>query len=326
MANLSLFEHQPVKNYLRKTKLIKRLTPQRFGAIIASLYKNPFEIISKLVSKSFLKFILSDKLYLRWEYRGETGLRLNFKSPKRFNEKTQVLKLQDETLNYTMYADKYEVRKFIATSIGVKYLIPLIKIYDYLEEIDFSDLPNEFVLKCTHDSGTVIICRDKTQLDIPETCKVLREALSRNYYFEHREYQYKNIQPRIICQEFLSTLDGNVPSDFKIFCFHGVPTYIEVDTDRFERHSRVIYDTQWIKAPFGIKFVNNDLTVPKPDNLHEMLSISARLARGFKFVRVDLFVVRNKIYFGELTFHHGAGYEKFYPDEYDFELGELIKL
>lgn len=315
-----------VENYLNEPPLERKTFAQKVTRLLSASTSNPFLLISKLVAASPLKFLLNDRSYIRLMYRAETGRKLNLKNPERFNEKIQALKLNKEAFGYWVFADKYEVRKHVATIIGVKYLIPLIKIYDYVEEIDFNELPNQFVLKCTHDSGTIIICRDKAHLNQDSVLKILQSGLNRNYFYEHREPQYKNIKPRILCQEFISTPGGDVPSDYKIFCFDGVPTYIEVDTDRFEKHGRVIYDVNWNRAPFSIKFVNPDLSAPKPDNLDEMLQVSTKLANRFKFVRVDLFSINNRIYFCELTFHHGAGYEQFYPDEYDLRLGEMLDL
>ncbi len=321
----SLLKNPIVKNYLKEPVAGKTFV-QKVKRLLVLSSRNPFVILAKIISKSPLKFILSDKLYIRWKYRGETGLKLNIQKPKRFNEKLQVLKLDQDFFGYSIYADKYEVRKHVAKTIGVKYLIPLIKLYDYVEEIDFDELPDQFVLKCTHDSGTIVICRDKSTLDREAAKKILQDGLDRNYYYEHREPQYKNIKPRIICQEFLSTDTGDVPLDYKIFCFNGTPAFIEVDTNRFENHGRVIYDTHWEKAPFSIKFLTPDLTAPKPENLDEMLDVCAKLSKGFKFVRVDLFSVNQKIFFVELTFQHGAGYEKFFPDEYDAKLGDMLNL
>ena len=319
-----LLEGLTVKNYLKEQPAVKRTPVQKFKKIIMASIRNPFVLISKIISSSRLKYILNDRLYIYLRYRGETGLHLNFRNPTRFNEKLQVLKLDKELFAYSRFTDKYEVRKFVAQTIGLEYLIPLIKLYDSVDEIDFEQLPDQFVLKCTHDSGTIVICRDKSTLDQEAAKKILSEGMQRNYFYEHREPQYKHIVTRIICQEFLSTAEGSVPSDYKIFCFNGIPKYIEVDTDRFENHGRVIYDTHWKKAPFTIKFLTPDVNAEKPHNLEEMLVLSAKLSQPFQFVRVDLFSVNGKIYFVELTFQHGAGYEKFFPDEYDLKLGELL--
>ena len=251
---------------------------------------------------------------------------LNLDKPKRFTEKLQWLKLYKSTHKYWRYADKYEVRKYISNTIGKSYLIPLIGVYDSVDEIDFDKLPNQFVLKCTHDSGTTIICRDLKTLDINHTKKVLTRALGKNYFHKSCEVQYKNIKPRIVCEEFISQGNSEIPLDYKFFCFQGQPKYVQVDLNRFVEQERIIFDMDWNMAPFSIKFINSDKRIAVPSQFDKMKSIAKKLTKIFPFVRVDLYEINNKVYFGELTFIHGSGFERFYPDKYDVLIGNYIDL
>lgn len=261
-------------------------------------------------------------------YRAYTGYKLNLSKPVRFNDKMQWLKLNDRKDWYSKIADKVEVRNFVSSRIGEQYLIPVIQVFNSVDDIEWSKLPNQFVLKCTHDSGTTVVCSNKEKLSIEEATYLLKNRMAKNYYYLHREFCYKNIKPRVICEAFISADGTSVPIDYKFFCFHGVPKIIQVDTNRFTDHGRIMMYPDWSTAPFhsSIKYFKQDLKVDKPDNLEEMLDIAVKLSKDFKFIRVDLYSVNNKIYFGELTFYHGSGYEEIYPDEYNFWMGDLLDL
>jgi len=305
-----------------KHKITKRLKFFRDN------YKTPMRLIAKTLLQYPFNTLLPDRLYLSIMYRGFTGLRLNLDNPKRFNEKMQWLKLYDRQEWYSKIADKVEVRKYVESKIGEQYLIPLIAVYNSVDEIDWNKLPNQFVLKCTHDSGSTVICSNKEELNTGEARNFLKTRMAKSYYPVHREFCYKNIKPRIICEAFISPDGDSIPIDYKFLCFHGVPKLIQVDTDRFTDHSRLAMYPDWSKAPFSInsKYAKENLDFERPGNLDEMLTISTKLSQGFKFIRVDLYSVNNKIYFGELTFQHGSGYEPIYPDQYNFWLGDLLDL
>lgn len=255
-------------------------------------------------------------------------MRLNLVNPKRFNEKIQCLKLNNRNEAFTALADKYAVRAFISQEIGEQYLVPLIKKFDTPDEIRLDELPDKFVLKCTHDSGSTIVCDDKTKFDFSVAKNILRKNLKRNYFFEHREYPYKNIPPAIVCEAFIPSKENTVPEDYKILCFHGKPRYIQVDLSRFEKHERIMYDINWVKQPFNIKYAIYALEAPKPTGLNEMLTLAEKLSAkvASPFLRVDFYQSGEKIYFGELTFFEESGYGLFHPDKYDFDLGNLIDL
>lgn len=305
-----------------KPKIKKSLT------FLRDSYKRPITIIAKILYQYPFNVLIPDRIYLYLMYRAFTGLRLNLTNPKRFNEKMQWLKLNDRKDWYSKIADKVEVREYVATRIGEQYLIPVIAVYNSVDEIDWNQLPNQFVLKCTHDSGTTVVCSNKTELNIADAKTFLKKRMGKSYFPLHREFCYKNIKPRIVCEKFISPDGDSVPIDYKFFCFHGIPKLIQVDTDRFTNHGRIMLYPDWSKALFysDIKYFKEGLDVERPNNLEEMLAICTKLSQEFKFIRVDLYSVNRRIYFGELTFYHGSGYEPIYPDEYNFWMGSLLDL
>jgi len=256
-----------------------------------------------------------------------TGKKLDLENPRTYNEKIQWLKLYDRRPEYTMMADKYEVRNFIKAKIGEGYLIPMIGLYNTVDEIDFEELPDKFVIKCTHDSGSVVVCTDKSKLEIDSVKRHLQKYLSRNYFLVGREWVYKNISPRIICEEYLVDDSGKELKDYKVFCFDGEPKVIQVDFDRFVDHKRNIYDTKWNLLDVEIHFPkNSSKVIPRPSQLEEMLEVAHKLSENIPHLRVDMYLSRGKIYFGELTFTHGSGFETFRPQSFDNLLGSWIKL
>lgn len=288
--------------------------------------KKPGMIIRIMGDKKLLTWI-PDALYLKIIYRAETGKRLDLKHPKTYNEKLQWLKLYDRRPEYTMMVDKYEVRKYVAEKIGEEYLIPLIGVYDSVDEIPWEELPDKFVLKCTHGSGSNILCNDKKELDIQMAKKKLRKWMKKNFFWVFREWPYKNVKPRIVCEKYMVDESGIELKDYKIFCFDGEPKLIQVDFDRFRDHKRNIYDLDWNLVDLTIKYPRDpNKTIARPDKLDEMLDVARKLSAGIPHVRVDLYSIGDKIYFGELTFTHGAGYEPFYPESYNELLGSWLKL
>ena len=294
---------------------------------ISKAARNPKQLLMYSMTNFKVFRILPDRLFLKIEFKLRTGSKLNIDNPKSFNEKLQWLKLYDRRPEYTMMVDKYEVRKYVAEKIGEEYLIPLLGVYDSFDEIDFSKLPDRFVLKCTHDSGSNVICRDKSKLDIGTTRAKLNKHLSRNYFWQGREWPYKNVKPRIVCEKYMVDESGIELKDYKIFCFDGEPKLIQVDFDRFRDHKRNIYDLDWNLVDLTIKYPRDpNKTIARPDKLDEMLDVARKLSAGIPHVRVDLYSIGDKIYFGELTFTHGAGYEPFYPESYNELFGSWLKL
>jgi hypothetical protein len=245
------------------------------------------------------------------------------KNPRTFNEKLLNLKLTKDYSPYSNLADKYLVREWVKEKIGEQYLIPAYGVYDSAEQVPFSDFPAEYILKPTHGSGWVIISEKNNPEDWPGYKMKMAEWLKIDYYKTSGEAQYKNIVPRIICEHLLKPSDG-VLLDFKFFCFGGKPTYVQVDIDRHTNHTRNFYDRNWVKQDFSVCYPMTDKVVPRPAELEEMWALATKLSEGFEFVRVDFYNVDGRIYFGEVTFHPGSGYEPFSSFEADLNMGKLI--
>ena len=237
----------------------------------------------------------------------------------------QWLKLHDRKDVYKVMVDKYEVKKYVADLIGSEYIIPTLGIWNKFEEINFNDLPNEFVLKCTHDSGGVFLCRDKSKMNLKNIRIKFKLMLNRNFYYRNREWPYKSIKHRIIAEKFM----GNNLNDYKLFCFNGEPELILVCSDRKEKSGlkEDFFDKNWnhldIKRP---KHPNSTKKINRPENLNNMIELSRKLSSGTKFLRVDFYEIGGKLYFGELTFFPAGGFETFEPAEWELKLGDLLKI
>lgn len=255
--------------------------------------------------------------------------KLNLKNPKTFNEKLQWLKLYDRKPEYTQMVDKADVKDYVAGKIGKQYIIPTLGIWERFEDIDFEKLPGKFVLKTTHDSGGVVICKDKEKLDIEKAKEKLTASLKRNFYYTHREWPYKNVKPRIIAEEFIEIPNTKDIPDYKIFCFNGEPHYIQVIQDRTSNETIDFFDTNWNHQPFcGLnrEVHNSSSIIHKPSNLDEMLAVARHLAADTSFVRVDLYHTGEKIYFGELTFFPMGGIGEFKPNDWNERIGNILTL
>lgn len=306
---------------------------------IIEYLKNPFRLINPLGARGYLNW-MSDEMYLKLVFRGSLNKKLNLKNPKSFNEKLQWLKLHDRKSEYSNYVDKYEVRKYIAKTIGKEYLIPLIGIYDSVEEIDWKLLPNKFILKCTHGSSTNIICTDKDKLNIEDSKIKLNNWMKRNWYWFGREWPYKNVKPRIICEKYmvddycLKSKENEMPSltDYKFYCFDGNPRYCQVIKDRNTKETIDFYDKDWNYMNFtGLHrpmnpYPHTKKVYPKLEKYQCMLDIATKLSEGYPFIRVDLYLIKGRIYFGELTFYPLSGFGVFDPPEWNIKIGNLIKL
>ena len=295
---------------------------------IKKVIKNPSLLISCLLNIKCIGVLFSDNMFIKMCYYLKFKKILDIENPKSFNEKLQWLKLYDRNPEYTKMVDKYEVRKYIAEKIGEEYLIPLLGVWDNPDDIDFDALPDQFVLKCTHNSGLgMCICKDKSKLNIGKVKKDLRKALKENYYLKNREWPYKNVNPRIIAEKYMVDESGVELKDYKFFCFNGKPALIQVDFDRFKSHKRNLYTLDWEFVDAQIEFPNEkNRVIERPSSINKMIAIASQLSSGFAHVRVDLYSIGNKIYFGELTFFHGSGMENFIPVELDYKLGKMIIL
>lgn len=277
---------------------------------ILEYIKQPKKIILYLMNKEFFNWI-DDETYLKIKYRLIMEKKLDLSNPKTFNEKLQWLKLYDRKQEYTQMVDKYEVRKYISKILGEEYLIPLIGVYNNPEEIDFNALPNKFVIKCTHDSGTAIICKDKSKLDIKSTKRKLKKYLKRKYYYVHREWPYKNVIPKIIIEKYMEDNDGKSIEDYKFYCFNGKCEYVMICTDRDIGKTKFFFVDRKgnLMKNFtkdGIKYGEN-WKVEKKEDLSKMFEIAEKLSKNLKFIRVDLYNINGKTYFGELTFFPSSG-------------------
>lgn len=282
-----------------------------------------------LASQGFYDDI-DDEAYLKRKYRACMGKELNLGSPRTLNEKLQWLKLYNRKPKYTMMVDKYAVRKYIADTIGEEYLIPLLGVWDNPDDIDFDTLPNQFVLKCNHNSGLgMCICKDKSKLDIEQVKAGLRKGLQQDYYLIGREWPYKNVKRRIIAEKYMTTLGMDDLPDYKIHCFNGEPKFILYCSERFSKTGTKedFLDTNWSKLPFKRPDLKcSDKILKKPSRLNEMLELAKILSTNIPFLRCDFYEIKGSVYFGELTFFPASGLEAFQPEEWDYRLGDWLKL
>ncbi len=273
--------------------------------------------------------ILSDKMFIKIEYKNRMRKKLNLKNPQTFNEKLQWLKLYDRKSVYTKMVDKYEVKSYVADKIGDEYIIPTLGVWDSFDEIDFDKLPDQFVLKCTHDSGGLVICRDKSKLNKERAKKKIELSLKRNYYYHGREWAYKGVKPRVIAEKYMEDSNGKSLTDYKFYCFNGKPEYLYVSYG-LENHATAsisFLTLDWEFAAFYRSDFKPFKELPaKPSKFNEMLVLAEKLAQGCDFIRVDLYQIGEQIYFSELTFSPCSGFMPFKPSEWDSKLGELISL
>lgn len=273
---------------------------------------------------------MPDREYLEKVFKSVMGYPLNLDNPQTFNEKLQWLKLYDRRPEYTMMVDKYKVRDYIAEQLGEEYLIPLLGVWDDPDEIDFSELPNQFVLKCNHNSGLgMCICKDKTKLNIEQVKKELRKGLVQDYYLTGREWPYKDVPRKIICEKYMVDHSQEELKDYKIHSFNGIPKVILVCSDRFSETGlrEDFYNLDWkkidLKRP---NHVASNEKMSRPKELESMLDFSEKLANEYPFMRTDFYEVNGKLYFGEITLYPSSGFSSFEPEKWDFILGQWIKL
>ncbi|MBE6453852.1 MAG: hypothetical protein E7017_03075 [Alphaproteobacteria bacterium] len=331
--NYSLFS--AIKSFLFYEHSKNEITFKIFGVKFLSLIKKDNKKVIKIAGikivskKHYRKLKISDypSALCDW-YKNVTGYNLNLDNPQTFNEKIQWLKLYDSTPLKTRLADKYLVRDWVKEKIGEQYLIPLLGVYDKFEDIDFAKLPNQFVIKCNHGSGYNIIVTDKEKLNLYDTKQKINKWMKENYAFKCGfELQYRDIKPKIIIEQFLSDNECDELRDYKITCFNGVPEFIWIDECRYSDHKRNLYDLNWNQLNYKI---NSKYTTfpspPKPFCLDKIISLAKILSEGFSYVRVDFYLVNNKIYFGEMTFTSSSGTEDVLPQSFDKYLASKLVL
>lgn len=289
----------------------------------------------KVISNQELRFkilhamrFIPDKAMIKIQYRLKLGRKLNLNNPRRYTEKLNYYKLNYRCKLMTKCSDKYAVRDYVVSK-GLSNILPnLYAVYNSVNEIETNLLPNKFAIKTTNGSGTNYFCNDKTEFKLEISKKKIANWLNRDVYSFGREWSYKNAKPKIIIEELLEDRSNKFDgiNDYKFLCFNGQPKYIILDVERYTNHKRNIYDIDWNYMDVSTDHPNFGDVVPKPDGLNEMLQISRILSEGFPFVRVDLYYVNKKVYFGELTFYPWTGYVQFKPDEFDYILGDMFKL
>lgn len=298
---------------------------------IKKFIKNPGLLFISLGHRGWFHW-MSDETYLKIAYRVKMGKRLNLNSPVTFNEKLQWLKLHDRKPEYTTMVDKYEAKRWVADRIGEEYIIPTLGGWNHFDEIDFDKLPNQFVLKCTHDSGGLVICRDKSEFDKEAARRKIEASLRHNFFWGQREWVYKSVKPRILAEAYMEDeiakkMGSEGLTDYKFFCFNGTPEFIYVSCG-LENHRTAqisFLDMNWNFAKFrrgDYKPLNSK--PPKPLTFMVMKKIARRLSKNIPFVRVDLYEVKGRVYFSEMTFYPCSGFLPFEPEKYDKVLGDKI--
>lgn len=291
--------------------------------------KQFFASIALNFAKTKLARLLSDKAFTKMTYKACVGKKLDLKNPKSFNEKLQWLKLYNRKPAYSTLVDKFAVKEYVAKAIGEQYIIPTLGVWDHFDDIDFESLPEQFVLKCTHDSGSIVICRDKETFDKGAAKKKLEKKLKKSFYWAFREWPYKNVKPRIIAEKYMQDDVHPDLKDYKFYCFNGEPKFLYLSQGLSNHATAKIsfVSLDWEKMPFHrTDFAEFEELPPKPANFDLMVEFCKKLAKDIPFLRVDFYDINGQLYFGELTFFPGAGLTPLKPEEWELKLGEWIEL
>lgn len=284
----------------------------------------------KLINMKLVKVkakYIDDETYIRRQYKFRVGQELDLQNPVYYNEKIQWMKLNYHEPILNQLVDKYEVRQYVKERIGEEYLIPLYGVYDDIKEVKFETLPDKFVIKLTNGSSFNYICNNKNEKEISKIKERFSKWINIDFYALGREWAYKDVKNRIVIEKYLEDNSKTELKDYKIFCFNGQPKFIQVDYCRFTNHKRNLYTTAWEYMPIEIEYESDpNEIIEKPGNLEEMLDCASKLSEGFPHVRVDFYYLNSKIYFGELTFYHGAGYLNYKPKSFEKKMGDWINL
>lgn len=277
-----------------------------------------------LASRGFLNH-WSDEKFIKRKFKLAFGYELNLDDPQTFNEKLNWLKLHDRKPLYTQLADKYTAKAYVGAKIGPKYVVPMYGTWNFFEEIDFDQLPNQFVLKTTHDSSGVTVCRDKQTFNKAAARAKIKRSLKRKFYYMAREWPYKNIQPRVIAEQFLDDHSGHELTDYKFWCFNGIPKVVYC-TNKAANIYENFYDMDFNPLPINHGFSRHIPEFTKPKQFELMKELAAQLSKGIPFVRIDFFNVQDHVYFGEFTFYDWGGMRPFTPSHWDKEIGTWLTL
>ena len=295
---------------------------------LSTMFKNPAKIVF-LLDRLGISKLIPDKPYIKMKFRASMGTKLDLENPKTFGEKLQWLKLYYRRPDYPRLVDKYEAKIAVAEIIGEEHIIPTLGVWDRVEDIDFDALPDQFVLKCTHDCGGLVICKDKSKLDIEAAKAKIRKSLKANYYYVGREDPYKHIKPRVIAEKYMLDEKTSDLRDYKFYCFDGKAKALFVAADRHIEGKECtfdFYDINWEHLDMHQRQQNAINGVEKPETFDKMVAIAEKLSQGMPHVRVDLYEVNGQNYFGEMTFYTWGGYIEFVPPERDEIMGSYIKL
>ncbi len=294
---------------------------------LKNVLKNP-KLLMFYFTQNKISKIIPSIMFLKIRYKLRIGKKLDLRNPKTFNEKIQWLKLYDRKPQYTQLADKYEVREYIKETIGEEYLIPLLGVYNKFDEINFDNLPEQFVLKPNHTSGDIYICKDKSTIDFVELKNKVNKWLKSRYYWRSREFPYKDIKPKIICEKYMVDESGTELKDYKFMCFNGEVKCLFVCLNRVASTGLNVdfYDMDWCPMLFERHYKSSGTIIAKPKTFDKMVEFAKILSKNIPFVRVDFYDIEGKLYFGELTFFPGNGMEEFTPESYDYLLGSWIQL
>lgn len=293
---------------------------------IKHLFTQPKKSLANLIVST--QSLWPDKLYLSILFWCRMGKKIDWASPQTYSEKLQWLKLYNRDPKYTVMVDKAAVKDYVASIIGKEYIIPTLAIWDKTSEIEWDSLPEKFVLKCTHDSGGVVICKDKNNFDRQNAIQKIDKALKSNYYYLHREWPYINVPRRIIAEQYMEDEFGEL-RDYKWFCFDGEVKAFFIATDRSKGDHATrfdFFDEKFNHLPFTNGHPNADVQPEKPKMFEEMKALAAKLSKGIPHVRIDFYEVGTKIYFGEMTFFHWSGFMPYDPEEWDYIFGSWLKL
>lgn len=280
--------------------------------------------------KKILVRCMPDSIYLKRKYYRTFGRKLDLKNPQSFNEKLNWLKLHDRKPIYTTMVDKYAVKQYVAERIGTEHVIPCYGVWNAFDEIDFEKLPNQFVLKCTHDSGSFAICKDKASFDADRARRILEPAMKKNFYYQSREWPYKHVKPRILAEKYIDSLGKPESYEYKLTCGNGEVKFITICTgiahDKPELRTNDTYDKNMVHQPWYATYKNAPVPPKIPVQMNEMISYAEKLSENTPSVRVDFYIIDGAVYFGEFTFYTWGGFIDFTPPEYDMELGKLIQV
>lgn len=297
----------------------------RWNTLIKILSDKDYRIL-RLAKAGFYNY-MDDEAYLRKLYRAHMKRDLNLENPQLYSEKLQWLKLYDRNPLYTQLVDKYRVREYIVEKLGEEYLVPLLGVWDDPDEIDFNALPDQFVLKCNHNSGTgMCICRDKSKLNYEEVRKNLRRGLRENFYKKNREWPYKEVRPCITAEAYLEDSSDETLTDYKFFCFDGVAKIMYISKDGGKDPRTDFFDMEFNHLAIRSKDPPADIQPEKPALFEDMRKYAEILSAGIPHLRVDFYFVDGKVYFGELTFYHRGGFAQITPSDWDLCLGSWISL